>query len=179
MASDFEVLVDLVHNAINDEMIAHGVFRVAESKKDAPRRVVWIPTEFSCQQVLMANPLFDADDGSMGDTLFTDFVTVECQIMGVDFEDACYIRRQVCNAVRQVMQTSSRAVGGAYQTELSGHSGHMWGGQAKIVQVFTWEINVPKPDQAQVTVREIDQTNSLTQDGVTSTDETLTILPPP
>lgn len=173
MASDFEVLVECVQNAMSDDTIAFGVFRVSESKKDFPRRVVWIPTEFTCQPVMMANPLIDADN-EYGDTLFTDFIMVECQISGIDFEDACLIRRKVCNAVRTAMALSSRAVDGVYATEMEGNSGVMFAGKSKIIQRFEWQINVPKPDETPVTVTQIEQTSELGE-----TTETLIIPTPP
>jgi hypothetical protein len=178
VASDFETLVTLVETTLGDDSIAFGVFRLAESRKDAVRKTIWIPTEFICRPVLMSNPLIDADTGEMGDSLFTDFLTVECQISGTNFEDACDIRKKICNAVRRAMGVSSIPTNGVYQTEMSGHSSVMWNSYAKIVQLFEWQINVPKTETYSTVVTTIDQAGDLTLDGVTSTEELLTITAP-
>lgn len=174
MAADFPVLVDCVKNAMSDDSIAHGIFRIAESERSFPRRVVWIPTTFTCKPVLYANSIRDADSGELADILFTDFLTVECHVSGVDFEDADLIRRAVCNAVRQVFGTSSKPTGGAYVTEQAGNSGVMFAGKSKILQLFEWEINVPRPDSATAIVTRIEQTTKLGE-----TAETLIIPTPP
>lgn len=155
--SDFERLVLLVRDAIADDTIEFGVFRTAESEHASLRRVVWIPTEFNCEPVAQTNPLYDPLTGEPGDTLHTDAVTVECQISGRNFADACVIRRQVCNAVNEVFRTSSQAADGVYQTEVYGSSGIMWGGNSKIIQRFVWMMNVGKlPELPIVRVQEID-----------------------
>lgn len=177
MPSDFEVLVECVRVALGDSTIAWGVFRVAESLKDSQRRVVWVPTQFDCEPVSMFNPIVDHETGELGDTLVTDRTTVECHITGIDFADACSIRRQVLNAVTNALATSSTPLGGAYMSELEGESGYMWGAQAKIVQHFNWMINVSKPSGYVTTVREIDMTDELQSSG--STDEILIIPTPP
>lgn len=176
MASDFEVLTECVREQLADDTIAWGIFRVAESLKDSPRRVVWVPTEFDCEPVEMANPLRDSETDELGDTLLTDRVMVECHISGRDFEDACLIRRQVLNACRQALGLSSRPLGGSYQTELEGHGGYMWGGTSKVIQHFHWMINVPKPDQPSAIVETIEQTSELQNTGATT--ELLTITTP-
>lgn len=176
VASSFEVLTECVREQLADETIAWGIFRVAESQKDSPRRVVWIPIGGQCTGVMMTNPLRDSETDELGDSLQTDRTMVECHITGNDFEDACNIRVQVLNAARQALRTSSVATHVDYVTEQDGHSGHMWGGQAKIVQMFEWQINVPKPDQFKATVIEIDQTSEL--QNIAATDELLTITPP-
>lgn len=173
MAADFPVLVDCVKNAMSDDTITHGVFRIAETEKSSPRRVVWVPTTFTCKPVLYANSIRDADTGELADILFTDFLTVECHVSGNDFEDADLIRRAVCNAVRQVFHTSSKPTGGVYVTEQTNHSGLMWGGKSKILQLFEWEINVPRPDHGKAIVTTIEQTSELI-----ATTELLTITEP-
>jgi hypothetical protein len=86
-----------------------------------------------------------------------DHVTVECQITGRNFADACNIRKAVCNAVHAVFKTSAVAADGVYQTEAFGTSGHMWGGNSKILQRFVWEMNVTKTPEPQfVRLKEID-----------------------
>lgn len=158
---------------MSDDTIAHGIFRLSVTENSHPRRVIWVPTTFSCKPVLYANPTVDADTGALVDILFTDFLTVECHVSGIDFEDADLIRRKVCNAVRQVFATSSKPVGGAYVTEQTGHSGLMWGGKSKILQIFEWEINVPRPETGVATVETIEQTSE-----VGTTTELLTITEP-
>lgn len=177
MASDFEVLTECVRVALADDTIAFGIFRVAESLKDSQRRVVWIPTTFDCEPIEYFNPVRDGETGEMGDSLLTDRVVVECHISGLDFNDACVIRRQVLNACQVALANSSEPLGGAYQSELEGHGGYMWGGASKIIQHFHWMINVAKPDNAHTIVREIDQTDELQTSG--TTDEILIIPTPP
>lgn len=176
MASDFEVLTEIVREQLNDETIAWGIFRIAESQKAATRRVVWIPTEFRCEGVLEANSLRDFDTGELGDTLLVDRLFVECHINGDDFEDACAIRRGVLNACRIAMGTSSQPMDGTYVTEQQGQSGYVWGGRAKIIQRFEWMMNIAKPDTQSVVVIEIDQTSELQDTG--HTDEQLVIRNP-
>lgn len=185
VASDFEILTDVVREQLADDTIAWGVFRVADSEKDSPRRVVWVPTHFKCEGPMQANAIHDADTGELGDTLLTDRLLVECNISGVDFEDGCKIRSQVLNAVREAFGTSSIALDGEYRTEMPGHSGVMWGGAVKIVQRFEWMINVPKTNgldgsgSGSVKVVEIDLTDELqSSTGSTATDGLLVILPP-
>lgn len=179
MASDFELLTEVVRQQIADPTIAWGLFRVAEAMQDSPRRVVWVPTEFDCQPVEYANPLRNFDTQELEDILVTDRVLVECHIYGLDFEDAIAIRRKVLNATRIAMGTSSKPLGGAYQTQLEGHAGHMWGGASKIVQMFHWMINVAKPDITSVVVESIELTAALQPGDPPGTEETLIIPPAP
>lgn len=179
MASDFEILTEVVRQQIADPTIAWGLFRVAESQQDSPRRVVWIPTEFMCVPVGQANPLRNYDTHELEDILITDQVAVECHIYGLDFEDAIAIRRKVLNAVRVAFGNSSTPIRGAYQTELEGHSGHMWGGASKIIQEFHWMINVAKPDTTSVVVESIELTAALQPGSPPGTVETLIIPPAP
>jgi hypothetical protein len=173
MASPFEVLTECVREQLADDTIAWGIFRIEDSRKDAPRRVVWIPTDFHCEPVLQANPLRDSETGELGDSLLTDRLMVECNITGLDFEDGCLIRTKILNACRNALGISSHPIDGAYVTEQQGHSGYLWGGAVKIVQRFEWLINVPKADSYFARVDEIDQTSELI-----TTDELLVITPP-
>lgn len=179
MASDFETLTDVVREQVADPTIAWGVFRVAESLKDSPRRVVWVPTVFDCEPVEVANPIRNYDTHELEDILLTDRVVVECHIYGIDFEDAIAIRRKVLNATRTAFGNSSTPTRGAYQTELEGHSGYMWGGASKIIQEFHWMINVAKPDTTTVVVESIELTAALQPGDPPGTEETLTIPPAP
>lgn len=173
MASDFEVLVDLVREQLNDDTISWGVFRVDETKKEGRRRVVWIPTEFRCITVQQANPMHDFDTGELSDIMLSDRLTVECHISGADFEDACEIRRNIINATWNVMHMSSDPIDGQYVTEMPGQAGHTWAGATKIIQRFEWILNVAKPDQESVEIVEIEQTTELQNTG--HTDEELVI----
>ena len=183
MASDFEALCEVVREQVGDDTIAWGMFRVADSAKDSPRRVVWIPADFRCEQPYEANPIRHSDSGALGDTLLVDRTTVICIITGVDFEDACLIRRQVLNACRVSLGTSSIPLDGEYVTEQEGQSGYLWGGAAKIVQRFDWMINVPRvapymaPDGSgyEVIVTQIDQTNEIQTDAPAVTEDTFSI----
>lgn len=179
MASDFEVLTQIVREQVADSTISWGIFRVADELKDSPRRVVWVPTEFVCEGVEYANPIRDVDSNELQDTLLTDRTYVECHIYGQDFEDACLIRRKVLNAVRVVFGTSCKATRGAYQTELEDHAGYMWGGASKIIQLFEWMINVPMPETISVVVENIELKAELQADSPTVTEETLIIPPAP
>lgn len=187
MASDFEVLVDLVRQQMGDDTVAWGVFRVAASQKDSPRRVVWIPTDFRCEGVQSAPLIRHSESGADGDVLLTMRVNVECEISGVDFEDACLIHRYVLNSVRRRFGTSSTAIDGAFVTEQQGHSGYLWGGAAKIVQRFLWTLNVPRVNEdtdvegsnLSVVVEHIEQTGELQADAPAVSEETLFIPPPP
>jgi hypothetical protein len=166
--SDFEILVEAVRVALADDTLEFGLFRLAESERTSVRRVVWIPTEFNCEPVMQANTLIDGDTGEIGEVLFTDYVTVECHISGADFGDAARTRVQVCNAVRNALGLASMPIDGAYQTELSGHSGVMWGGMAKIIQRFRWKMNVSRLQpggSGQVRVEHIEIPPGITADG--------------
>jgi len=155
--SDFERLVLLVRDAIADDSIDFGLFRTSESEHASLRRVVWIPVEFDCQPPDQTSPVYDPITGQAWDTLHVDHVTVECQITGRNFADACAIRKAVCNAVHAVFKTSSQAADGVYQTEAFGSSGHMWGGNSRILQRFVWSMNVTKtPEMQFVRLNEID-----------------------
>ena len=181
MASDFEALCEVVREQVGDDTIAWGMFRVDDSRKDSPRRVVWIPADFRCETV----PAFQrsVDGGGMGDTLLVDRTTVLCIITGVDFEDACLIRRQVLNACKFALGTSSVPLDGEYVTEQEGQSGYLWGGAAKIVQRFDWMINVPRilpggpmdGSGYEVVVTQIDQTNEIQADAPAVTEDTFSI----
>jgi len=179
VASDFEKLTEVVREQVADSTISWGIFRVADSQQDSPRRVVWVPTEFSCEGVEYANPIRNVDTNELQDTLLTDRTYVECHIYGADFEDACLIRRKVLNAVRVVFGTSCKATRGAYQTELEGHSGYMWGGASKIIQLFEWMINVPMPETIPVVVENIEMKTALQPGDPPGTEETLIIPPAP
>ena len=145
--SDFERIASLVRDAFADHTVEWGLFRTAESEHGSVRRVVWIPTEFTCE----------APEKTQQDVLHTDFVTVECQVSGQTFADACQIRKQVCSAVRRVMGTASEAADGIYQTEQYGAAGIMWGGHSKIIQRFVWRLNVLRlPERTGVPIKEID-----------------------
>lgn len=179
MASDFEILTEVVRQQVADPTIAWGIFRVAESQQDSSRRVVWIPTDFVCEEVGQANPLRNFDTGQLEDILLTDRTMVECHIYGLDFEDACAIRRKVLYAADVALANSSTAISGAYQTELEGHAGHMWGGASKIIQVFRWMLNVAKPDTTSVVVETIELTAAVQPGSPPGTVETLIIPPAP
>lgn len=179
MASDFEVLTDIVREQLADPTIAWGIFRVAEPMHDSPRRVVWVPTTFVCDGIEYANPIPHSVTGQLRDALIVDRTTVECHIYGTDFEDACLIRRKVLNAVEAVLKTSSTATRGAYQTELEDHAGFMWGEQSKIIQEFHWMMNVMKSDGNERVVESIELTAALQPGGSPGTEETLIIPPAP
>ena len=175
MASDFETLVDAVKIALADDTIDFGLFRLDLSEKASPRRVVWIPTDFHCEPPMIANPLIDADSGEIGDTMFCDFLTVECHIVGVDFSDCCDIRVQIANAVHTALGTSSRAQDGAYVTEQPGQSGVLWGARAKAIQRFTWRMNVTRlnPGGGQVRVTTIEIPPGIQPDGSVGPSDSL------
>jgi hypothetical protein len=175
MASDFETLVDAVRTALADDTIDFGLFRLAEAEKASPRRVVWIPTDFHCEPPMMANSLIDSDSGEIGDTMFTDFLSVECHIVGVDFADCCAIRVQVVNAVHTALGTASRAQDGAYITEQQGQAGLLWGGRAKCMQRFTWRMNVTRlhPGAGQVRVTKIEIPPGIQPDGSVGPSDSL------
>lgn len=172
-------MTEIVREQVADPTIAWGVFRVAESQNDSPRRVVWVPTDFTCEGIEYANPLRNADSGELQDILLTDRLLVECHIYGQDFEDACVIRRKVLNAVKTAFHASSEAISGVYQTEVEGHSGYMWGGASKIIQVFRWMMNVAKPETTSVVVTSIELTAALQPGDPPGTEETLIIPPAP
>lgn len=164
MASDFEVLVEAVHARLVDSSISWGLFRTAQSTHDQLRTVVWIPTTFQSVPVKYSNPMTDPDTGAIVDVLSVDSIVVECQITGTTFEDACLIRVQVLNAAHLALGKASAAIGGAYVTELQGESGYTWAGAAKIVQHFTWMLNVLKIDPTaggQIVVEHIQVTDEL------------------
>ena len=175
MASDFETLIAAVKTALADDTIEFGLFRLADYERGGPRRVVWIPTEFHIEPPLMANALIDGDSGEIGDTMFTDFLTVECHCVGVDFGDVCQVRLQVVNAVRDALGTSSRALDGHYQTELAGQAGILWGGAARVLQRFQWRMNVARlhPGAGQVRVTKIEIPPGIQPDGSVGPSDSL------
>lgn len=146
MASDFEVLVGVIHVAFNDPSIEWGIFRVEESANSITRTVLWVPTTFKTEAPKYSSPSIDPDTGMPVQIGYQDFLTVECQITGTTFEDACNTRARVLTAVRIALGTASTPTTGAYMTELEGKSGHLWGGACLIVQHFVWQMNVELVD---------------------------------
>ena len=133
------------------------------------RRVLFIPTTFGCEPAKRANTGAGAKSTL---TLHTDYLTVECHIRGIDFADAVAIRLGVLNSVRTVMRANSQALDGLFPSQVNSKPVVEWEGQGRILQRFTWELQVERIERTYLAhVKEIDIVDR-TQ--ITSVDGALT-----
>jgi hypothetical protein len=167
--SDFELVVDAIHEALGDTTIEYACFRTGGETLLSPRRVAWIPTIFGCERVTRSGT----------NAAFTDRLTVECHIAAETFAEACHVRKQVCTAVHKVFRGNT-ATDGTYPAESTSKQKLEWEGPGWIVQRFVWELDVERQEETYpVRVRQIDLVDradlTTTVDGVLTPDESASI----
>jgi hypothetical protein len=170
----FESTCDLVEQVLADDSLFVSYY-LPSGHLEEDRRVLFVPTKFSCEPANVANT------GGQPDLLYIDYVTVECWIGAQSFADCQRIRRQVLNAVRVVMRANGQPIDGSYP-------GQVGGAQAPkvsflgftLLQKFIWMFNIERQDDGyRARVKQIDVVDATqittTDDGVLTPSEQLEI----
>lgn len=152
MASDFEIIVDAIHVALNEPTVIKGLFRLKNTyageadgvinEHSQVRRITWIPTDFQSIPLKRTNPIRDQVTGESAHVLMQEIWSVEAHIVGLSFEDMEAVRVRLLMAVRQVFGIESVANGGLWVTQEREVAAHMYGGFEKVIQRFEWTVNV-------------------------------------
>lgn len=156
MTTVFEQIVAAVHEQLAEPSLPYGVFRLSQQQNTAVRRVIWIPTSFESQVASPTNPRPAASGQRVA--IGQEAWSVECHITGSTLEDAETLRERIQYAVRRVMHTSSRPAGGVWVNQDETEAATMYGSVQKVIQRFTWTVNVLEPAEQSVVVEAIDTT---------------------
>lgn len=161
MASVFETAVDQIHIFLAADIVK-GVYRTGVAKQEAPHRVVWVPVGGT-----IMGPRTTALRGAAGaqipgservEVLASKILTVRAHIMSRTFEALEALHHDVLNAVDKAL--GKAATPGAFEivSESDASFGHARGGIGSLVQLFEWDLVVPKRLQmlATVTIHEHD-----------------------
>lgn len=148
MASVFEQIVDAIHVALNEPELPYALYRLAQKEHAALRRVVWIPVSFASQKLSLSNPRVTATEERhvVGEEQWQ----VECHITGDTFEDAEGLRERLLWAVKSVLATNSRPQGGVWVNQEEIEAQIMLGSVQKVIQRFSWTVNVLSPEIPQL-----------------------------
>jgi hypothetical protein len=144
MASVFEQIVKAIHDELDDTNLAYSSFRLSQQEHTGLRRVVWIPTSFRTTPVRQTKAL-RGEDGEIREAMYEEEWDVECHITGATFEDAESVRERLIYAARETLGTDCRPSGGTWVTQAMNEAEAMLGTVQKVVQRFTWTVNVLKP----------------------------------
>lgn len=141
MASDFELLVDMIHEQLADPTVGKYVFRVSQPEHAQLRRIVWIPRDYSSAPAKRTNPLREKD-GRVAKVLGQEEWSVEAHITAESFAALEDLRRRLLYVLDEAFGTDCVPHGGAWTTQDEDIAGVMWAGAEKCVMHFTWMFNV-------------------------------------